>query len=213
MTELSKQHDDIDLLLPWYANRTLNDSEARAVEKHLEECSRCRDSLDLLQAMQKAVRAEPATPIIPKPGFADLERMIDHPANRRPGRQRIIGWSLAASVALLGVLVTAFVIRNDRDVSMPALYETATSVDEAKAVGYVFDVTFRESTDTEARQRMLADVGASILSRQQPETYRIIADVPAGSLAALETFTAGLRNQPEVVSVKIVALQLPVKTE
>lgn len=45
-------HRSVQQLLPWFANHTLSDSERRLVERHLEDCRRCRDDLHWQQQLR-----------------------------------------------------------------------------------------------------------------------------------------------------------------
>jgi hypothetical protein len=44
-------HRDVERLLPWYANATLDDAETAQVDRHLADCAACRAELVALRAM------------------------------------------------------------------------------------------------------------------------------------------------------------------
>ena len=213
MIERQIKHADIDLLLPWYANRTLQGQELLAVEQHLRECRECQDQLALLTTMQLVVSDDRTSPIVPKPCFVDLELKIDgeNAGMRHPwfGRRGLI----AAAVGMIVVFASVLVWNATSRVTPPALYETATTPEVSTSVGYVFDVTFVAGTTIDVHDRTFREIGAAVLAHDREQEYRIVAEVPAGSLEALEHFRTGMQTRPEVASVKVIALQLPVRSE
>ena len=52
-------HDEIDLLLPWYVNDTLEPAEHDRVTRHVTSCAECRESVSLLAEIQAAVTRLP----------------------------------------------------------------------------------------------------------------------------------------------------------
>ncbi len=64
-------HDEIDLLLPWYVNDTLDATEHDRVAKHVVSCAKCQESVSLLTDVQAAVVTNKATPIVPQPRVND----------------------------------------------------------------------------------------------------------------------------------------------
>lgn len=51
-------HDAIQALLPWYASRSLDDDEMRAVRDHLVGCVQCRAEFELERGLREALSAE-----------------------------------------------------------------------------------------------------------------------------------------------------------
>jgi hypothetical protein len=91
-----QQHDDIQGLLPWWANGTLGPEEVRRVEAHLEECSTCRQDVELLMELQETLEEAPA---VRRPA-------PEHAPDPAPRRTFLpwMGWAAAAVLALaLGV--------------------------------------------------------------------------------------------------------------
>ena len=95
MTENSQMqdHDEIDLLLPWFVNETLDPVEHDRVIAHLATCSICQDSVALLTDVQAAVVRHKATPIVPQPRVNELLDSIgttDSTNNRDQGYSRLL---------------------------------------------------------------------------------------------------------------------------
>jgi len=59
------EHEKWRELLPWYANRTLDEHTQTALEAHLRDCPACRQELTTWQHISTAVRAQPA-PALPR---------------------------------------------------------------------------------------------------------------------------------------------------
>ncbi|GEM_PF-3555104 len=56
-----QEHRELQELLPWYANGTLEGPEREAVERHLKACAACRYELEELRGLQAAVSVSPDT--------------------------------------------------------------------------------------------------------------------------------------------------------
>ena len=61
MRERESEHPNVNALLPWYANETLDAGEAERVEAHLAGCADCRGELVLWRAVGAAVISEDAS--------------------------------------------------------------------------------------------------------------------------------------------------------
>lgn len=77
-------HKQVLLLLPWYVNRTLNDSERQKVESHLQHCQICKSELlglrKLATAWNQSFDMEMAAA---EASFANLRAVLPaKPANR-----------------------------------------------------------------------------------------------------------------------------------
>ncbi|MEQ1531380.1 MAG: hypothetical protein ABL925_18850, partial [Methylococcales bacterium] len=72
-------HQDISLLLPWYANKTLNGSEHRRVGQHLKVCLICRRELASLQQLAAAVQQEGSGDSAAQVSFSQLKKRIHTP--------------------------------------------------------------------------------------------------------------------------------------
>ena len=54
--EFENEHQSVDLLLPWYLNKSLTLVEQKKVEKHLRSCLRCRRELTTLEKLASSVK-------------------------------------------------------------------------------------------------------------------------------------------------------------
>jgi hypothetical protein len=204
-------HDEIDLLLPWYVNGTLQPAEHDRVTRHLTTCAECRESVSLLAEIQTAVVRDKATPIVPQPRVDELLDSIStsNPLRRLDRRQSKIFFA-AAAVTLL--LIATLILNNQEDRSgIPQRFETATSSQDSASMDYVLTIQFESGTSPVDRDRILQDIGARDVSGGSDEgAYRVIVQLSAASLEELDSYTGDLESLSEVSSVAVVALQLPV---
>src|SRR6185503_8889039 len=73
-SSLEAVHERVQELLPWYVNGTLDEREAREVERHLFSCPGCEKEAAQCRALAAAVSAPETEPW--SPPDAHLERML-----------------------------------------------------------------------------------------------------------------------------------------
>ncbi len=205
-------HDEVDLLLPWFVNNTLAGAQRQHVQLHVESCTTCQESVALLQAMQSAAQTDTAVPMVPLPRMNDLMSAIAMDEPRQTPRNWWPAVALAASVAAI-LLVAMLVVDN------PALapdsevrFETATSGADAALMDYVMAVEFEPGTTAINRlQAFEAYDVAEFVAESEPDTYRIMIRLPVSSLEDLERVTNDMESHADIRSVRILALQLPIR--
>jgi hypothetical protein len=207
-------HNEIDLLLPWYVNHTLEPAEHDRVTRHLTTCAECRESVSLLAEIQTAVVRNKATPIVPQPRIDELLDSIStsNPLRHLDRRQSKI---LFAAAAVTFLLIATLILNNQEDRSgIPQRFETATSSQDSASMDYVLTIEFESGTSPVDRDRILQDIGARDVSGGSDEgAYRVIVQLSAASLEELDSYTGDLESLSEVRSVAVVALQLPVRSQ
>ena len=119
MNPLPKPHDAV-LLLPWYLNGTLEESERRELEAHLAQCETCRQELAELEQFRDQYRF--ATAAAPGPGARVRQAVFSQIEPRSAGA------SLAEQIGALGRLLF-------RPAWAPAC-PTITSAASAGALGW-----------------------------------------------------------------------------
>ncbi len=50
-------HEELESLLPWYVNETLDEAEQNRVRRHVEQCTTCRDNVDMLLEVRRTVHS------------------------------------------------------------------------------------------------------------------------------------------------------------
>lgn len=210
-------HETADELLPWYVNDTLAADEREAVRRHLAECAACRENVALLTTLDAALDRTAATPIMPQPQPERLLARIDEsdmPLWRRllaGGRSYRGAWiAVAASIAAAVPAGSWLWSHSEPAVAPPAAYETATSAPVASMMDYVLELSFEPQADADERARLLREIGASDVRQKAGGGYRLTVSMAIASLDELESFRESLESSPQVDTVSIVALQLPV---
>ncbi|MDH3276355.1 MAG: zf-HC2 domain-containing protein [Gammaproteobacteria bacterium] len=206
-------HDEVDLLLPWFVNDTLAGAQRQRVQLHLESCMACQDSVALLQRMQSAAQTDAAVPIVPSPRMNDLMSAIAMDEPRQTPRNWWPAVALAASVAAILLVATQIVYNPALAPDPEVRFETATS--DADAVGlmdYVMAVEFKPGTTAINRlQAFEAYDVAEFVAESKPDTYRIMIRLPVSSLEDLERVTNDMESHADIRSVRILALQVPMR--
>ncbi len=202
-------HDELSELLPWYVNETLDRSERTRVELHLEQCAECRDSVELLLDVRRAVRSGSPAPLVPQPAAERLLAALDR--RDRGASRRAWPWvALAATVAAVAIAVTWQVV--PRPANSPVLYETLTSTVPDRSINYVLEVRFEHDAPAETRLAFFESLGASeVATRVENLVYRVALGLGPVSLSQLEEYAENIESRPEIAAARFVAVQLPVE--
>ena len=166
------EHREVERLLPWYANATLEPDERARVHQHLSECGSCRAELAGLRAMIDAAADAPV-----ETGDADIDRGWErlhrrlHAARNTAATPRSLhrlqrGWrsaapwvrvALAAQCAVVAVLVV-FLVRTERAPRDDAPYRTLSAAAEPRASADTLLVVFDPRlTDAQLRELLGAN--------------------------------------------------------
>ena len=205
------RHDVVTELLPWYVNDTLDESERNLVREHIGACEDCRDNVELLSRIQRAVRTESPAPLVPAPRTEELLAALNGRGRRHVIRGRW-QWLAAASVVVF-VGVTSLLIwpRGDKFES-PTRFETATSPAAIESINYVIELQFVDGTSAQARAALFDSIDASEpASPVNEDTYRVTLALGSLSLTDLERHIQDIESRPEVSTAEVVAVQLPVE--
>jgi len=83
---LMTQHQQIQLLLPWYLNQSLEHNERQQVQRHLRSCLRCRRELVALRKLVAAVNQPSDLEVAAEASFAGLRAKLqpDEPVRQPP---------------------------------------------------------------------------------------------------------------------------------
>ena len=181
-------HREVDEMLPWFVNGTLEGEDLAAVEQHVRECARCRREVDLLQQLQAVCTIdEPAPDATPSYGrlheriagrrrlgtLRDRARELFRPWQRAPAWAK---WAIAAQFAGIAMLAVK--------VAMPVsesagLYQTLGAPAAHAARGGTVAVVFvPEATESELR-RIVQAAGARIVDGPT-ESNAYVLEVPPG---------------------------------
>lgn len=202
-------HREIDELLPWYANGTLDADEHARVERHLAECDACRRELTLLREIgdtaSTIVRAAPPVPDALGQTFARIEEWERSRQPSLAARLRGLAGSLfdvprlprlvlAGQSALILVLGAALVLSRPDESAFTALSG------DAGAPGTRLTVIFEpDATEESMRQALRAVDGALVSGPTANGTYVVSLRAADPGAPAVDAAIAALRRNSSVI--------------
>jgi len=209
-------HQEIQELLPWYANDTLIPAEKCAVEQHLEQCSICRKELEQCRIFSYQTHTLTGAAWQPPAGhfdrlMADIDRLTPPatPAKASPPlAQRILDWlritpspvrwTLAVESLAVAALVLMLVVT---PATPPDLgYETLSNGKAPMAAANPrLRVVFAEPMTVGALGALLRDIGGQIVAG--PTALGVYTVAVAGGeqpIAAQNQAVATLRAHEQV---------------
>lgn len=111
--QYQNQHQEVELLLPWFVNNTLQGADLLKVENHIRDCLTCRRDLIALRKLSANIQGNSELDIAAASSFARLNTKMTTPARSNPARsarrrwgmeQRNFRFAAAASLILAAVL-------------------------------------------------------------------------------------------------------------
>jgi anti-sigma factor RsiW len=205
-------HREVERLLPWFVNGTLEAGERIVMERHLEQCAACRREAAQLrhwraQLLVGDADAEPAAQADIERSWQRLHGRLQALRRTRPPRSwhNVLGdgWQQAAAwlrwgivgqtVALL--LVGALLLGGRPE---PAAYHTLGATQGAMEVKGNMVIVFDPRVTEAQLRRQLRASGARIVDGPN-DAGAYVLHVPAGRLA---TARAALRAAPGVTLVE-----------
>jgi anti-sigma factor RsiW len=190
-------HEDIELLIPWYVNGTLNEAEMDRVNGHLAGCPQCAADLQREVTVAQALRTAPAGLeglTLDRGGWQTLAARLPPPARRI--RRTLPRTALVSLVLLLaaGAVVVGHQLR-------APIYQTMTA--PGPYDGPLVQVVFDPSTPERVIRSVILDVGGTLVAGPTAiGVYRVgLPDASDG-----DALVGRLRRLP---SVRWVALETP----
>jgi len=206
------EHDELDLLLPWYVNGTLETDEHAKVERHLADCAACQASVELLSQVRNAANSGSPSPIVPKLRVNDLLDAIDRHDTENTSNSRFPAWAIAATVTAVAIGVAFFAFNPAPNTQQLQIFETATTPAASTLVDYVFLVEYEPGTSATQREQFTRGIGGvEIGPGGEPRTYKVSVEFSAGTLEEMDLYTKQLQTRNKVRAVKLIAVQLPVR--
>ena len=187
-------------LLPWYLNGTLGARERQRVERHLQECSTCRDELAKERRIYEEMAVEPSVEYMPAPSLKRLQAAIsaegaEHTPSRPAGVRRLLPWTgLAAASIVVAAVAVAFLTTNRWGHSPKPDYHTVT-IPSAHPQDEVIRAVFSPAVTLVDLQGILAEAQLRIVSGP---TEAGVYSLAATSRRPVSASLALLREHPEV---------------
>jgi hypothetical protein len=160
----SNPHDEVQELLPWFVNGTLDRAEMERVETHLAECAECRAELAAERQLAAAVES---IPLGSEAAWERMERRLDAPANLSSHpvggvwRKRVpLGWAIASPAAVAAAFALVLINVPARRPSQPQ-YRALGATEVARPANLV--VQFQSATRVSDMQGALESVDARLV--------------------------------------------------
>ena len=156
-------HDEVQELLPWLVNGTLDPEEVQRVEAHLTECAQCRAELEAEEQLAAVVAS---TPLDCESGWESMRRQMDRevsagPVPARLWRRRIpVGWAVASPLAAAAAIALVFVNVTPKQAADPQ-YRALGAATSAQPANLV--VQFAPATKLSDIQGLLGSVDARVV--------------------------------------------------
>jgi anti-sigma factor RsiW len=199
-------HREVDELLPWFANGTLEGEERARVERHLTECNACRSEMALLQDVgEAAAEIVSATPPVADSLGKTFAR-IDEWEQSKPlsfgarVRQFLLApWPMPRLV-LAGQAALIVLLGAGLFMSRTPEREFTTASGGGEAVGARLTVTFEPTATEESLRQALRAVNATIVSGPSAAGVYVVA-LPADTPdSAVDSAIDALRKNTSVIS-------------
>lgn len=183
-------HDDVLMLLPWYANGTLAGSDLDKVRNHLKVCLTCRRELASTEYLAVGLQREPVMEISYKPSFDRLMAQIRREeqakaapapkAARASGFARLADWLsdwmapkylVPALATVTMAAVIPFLLRGEGPAIGDAqVYQTlAMPGSMAKYAGSDVQLVFSDDASKQEISRLIASVQGELVDGPSPK--------------------------------------------
>lgn len=199
VVNLDSTHHAVRDLLPWFVTGTLDETEIRLVDGHLQTCAACRGELEWERQLREANN-------VALPG-RDVERALAALRARLPASARAtpswharlqvwrenvlprpwLGWALAAQMAAICILVVALASTRVQTTDEAHTYR-ALSRPAAEPARLV--VAFAPHTEVAELRRVLLGSGARIVDGPTAADAYILAVAPEKLDAAVQQLRA-----------------------
>jgi len=194
MTEIlstsDERHEEVQLLLPWYATDRLDADERAAVAAHLAECEACRSDLATERRLAAAVSAERDDVA---PAWEAFAARLDRPAasvpvprrrtrdafagvRRAAARPQTLRWVVAAQFAAVLVLGAAVLDRPAADGPYRVLGDAPAAT---ARTGNVLAMFRPETTEAQLRRALQASGARLVDGPTAAGAY--VLEVPGGA--------------------------------
>ena len=191
-------HVEIQSLLPWFVNGSLNEAEQSTVDQHVVECEECQSAVTQLVALSARFNAAR-----PAPDAPDIDAFIDNlppQSARQPPARTAAPWKrrwqlpalAACAVLALAVSLTTYLAPQDR---YRTLGRTQVGLSGRTVIQVVFSPNAKER---EIREILLQDDNQVISGPSRHGVYRVLL----GPTVRSDIYVARLQHNPDVIFVE-----------
>lgn len=184
---------DVQELLPWYVNGTLEEAEKQAVDEYLADHADAREDLEFLTTVRNTLQQRS----VQSPGELGLKRLQRRIAQDRKATQKSRWWQPALAVAALvvvlvqgGLLVNLW--RGSETTYQPAGGPTET--------GAIIQIQFVEDATERQIRTSIQSVGGSIVAGPGAlGVYRVRIEARPDEVETIAAVVERLRELKNVV--------------
>jgi len=188
-------HSEMQELLPWFVNGSLNEAEQSRVDAHLGECPECKLAVEQLVTVSAEFNLSTDIPDdLVDAGRRGLDRFME---GLPPRRDSVRTRRVRSAVAVCGVAVIAIAIA----FAIPGgdTFRTLSKVLPASETRPVVQVVFSpEATEKTIRELLLQDGNEVLSGPTRQGVYR----VALGEGQRSDIFVARLERNPDVIFVE-----------
>jgi len=200
VVNLDSAHGEVRDLLPWFLTGTLDETESRLVDAHLQTCAACRGELEWERQLREANNVELPGRDVDR-AFAALRARLPAHARATPSwRERLqawresvlprpwLGWALVAQTAAISVLLVVLASTRAQTADESHTYRALSrpvSTEPARLV-----VAFAPHTEVAELRRVLLASGARIVDGPTAADAYILAVAPEKLDAAVQQLRA-----------------------
>lgn len=211
-------HQEILMVLPWYVNKALRDTEMKAVESHLKVCLTCKREIITLQKLALAVNRTDVLESAAQASFSNIKNRIHQTEKpvlelsmRKPFRLPRRKWyqkigfdsvSLPHTIALsFGVLMLVMLIPGYYVAGkmLKSDFRTLSSGESAPVGRNELKVVFLEGTKPQQIQNVLDSVQGQVVEGPTKEGFYLIRIAQQNEPESLLNTVSILRKHTNVI--------------
>ncbi len=191
------EHQEVWLLIPWYANASLEVSDRRRVEDHARTCTACRNEVKLQQTIYNSMSNASIIESIPQVSLRRFHERLDAleasdgaditvvPVKRTHGFWPAPhSWAMVASIAALVGAVGFFVQLSVQTLHRPAAANYFTVTDAAPRIrGVLVRAVFISSITLTELQALVTDSKLRIVAGPTDAGVYSLSPTVAGSIS------------------------------
>lgn len=204
-------HQQIQLLLPWYMNQSLQPEERQQVESHIRQCLLCRRELVSLRKLAEAVTELSDLEVAAETSFASLrsklparasDKSLSNSSAKTPklaglsklSRQSAVQFAMAATLLLAIIPLTMHTVQTNTADN----YYTLSAAKPELATGKQLRVVFAKSLSSTEVAAILATIYAQRVD--EPNSIGAFTiKLDSVDSPKLEDAIALLRSRPDVL--------------
>lgn len=193
-------HRDVQALMPWWVNGSLEGSEFSKVADHLTTCAACAREAASLKQMQAAIQSDKDDAAATR-GLDRMKLRVEQARIRTTRWRRAWqawqshpGWlrhALAMQLVLIASLLVFMKLPASNKVNEPSYRTLSAPAPPSEPHAYI-TVIFGDDVPQHTLRAMLTDIQAKVVDGPTPEGAYVLALAPKLRVAAL----AKLRSQP-----------------